>query len=373
MVLFKPDTIFLFSHYKETVMNRNYTIDIIKFVFSIIILLYHFRCIFWGGYLAVEGFFMISGFLMMNTLLSQKKESLLQADSSARFVLRKYSAIFLPLLFSAISGFLIYELLINNSSLQTTIKRIPLLLFEVFPVQVAGFEAYYATGVTWYLSALFLGIAIIHPLAKKDPERFAYTFCPPIIILCYGFLCYRSGKLDLPCTWFSDFINSGMIRGIAGLCMGCLVFVLSKKSADKKQTVLSRIIFSLIALAGWVFFFRYITDFDSVRSSYDFITTAVLFVVLYLELSRKTVLSIIFRHKWTRILSTVSSYIFMNHYAWAQYFINNHPDLTWQQQLPWYLLCVAVSSSAVALLTFLTRMAVKGIKARTLKTTASLP
>ncbi len=344
-------------------MNRNYSIDIIKFVFSIVILLYHFRLLFLGGYLAVEGFFMISGFLMMNTVSRQSNTELSKNDSTALFVLKKYAAIFLPLLFSAVCGFVIYEFLVFDHSLWTAVKKLPYLLFEVFPLQVAGFGAYHTTGVTWYLSALFLGLAIIHPFAKRDPERFAFTVCPPAVLLIYGFLCYRGADLDMPCTWLSDFVNSGLLRGIAGLCAGCILYVFVKRAENKQGgSVLSRVGFSVLSLIGWAYFFLSITKDGWVRSANDYIATAILFGVLFLELSGKTFLSVILRHKWVGVLSTISSYVFMNHYAWAQYFVAHYPDTSWHQTLPWYLLCVAASSAAVMLATFVTRLVIRKIK-----------
>ena len=101
---------------------------------------------------------------------------------------------------------------------------------------------------------------------------------------------------------------------------------------------------------------------EQVRSINDFIITAALFFALYLDLSGKTFLSVIFRHKWVGVLSTISSYVFMNHYAWAQYFVIHYPDASWKQTLPWYLLCVAVSSAAVMLATFVTRLVIRKIK-----------
>jgi len=345
-------------------MKRNHSIDVIKFVFSLVVVLYHFKFLFVSGYLVVEGFFMISGFLMMNTIYSQKKELLLEENSTARFVFKKYSALFFPLLYSAISGFLIYEKLIGLNPAQPVQEKIPYLLFEIFPLQVAGFQAFYATGVSWYLSAMFLGLALIHPFAKRNPERFAYTVCPPTVLLCYGFLCFQGSNLDLPCTWFLGYINSGLIRGIAGLCAGCLLFVLAKKSTEQnKSSLLSRFGFSLLAFAGWFFFFQSITNEKLLRTSHDYITTAVLFGVLYLELSQKTLLSLVFRHRWTGALSTISSYVFMNHYPWAQYFLNRFPNASWKKVLPWFLLCVAVSSVAVFVLTQLSELILKKLRA----------
>ena len=49
-------------------MKRNSSIDYLKFLFSVIIVLYHYGLWFSGGYIVVEGFFMITGFLMMGQI-----------------------------------------------------------------------------------------------------------------------------------------------------------------------------------------------------------------------------------------------------------------------------------------------------------------
>lgn len=58
--------------------NRYIFIDIVKFIYVILIAVFHF-CLFYnqpgrGGYIAVELFFMISGFLLANSFeMTQKK------------------------------------------------------------------------------------------------------------------------------------------------------------------------------------------------------------------------------------------------------------------------------------------------------------
>ena len=53
-------------------MKRHSSVDFIKFFMAIVIVIYHYGIIFWGGYLVVECFFMISGFLMMNSVYRAK-------------------------------------------------------------------------------------------------------------------------------------------------------------------------------------------------------------------------------------------------------------------------------------------------------------
>ncbi len=354
-------------------MKRQSSIDVIKFFLAIVILLYHFDLYFLGGYLAVEGFFMISGYLMMRSLYKKSGEAACAPDGTARFVLHKYAAIFFPLLFSAISGFLIYECLIYDHSLELMLEKAPLLLYEIFPLQVAGFGAYYSTGVSWYLSSLFLSIALLHPFAKKDPARFSYTVCPLIILLGYGYLCAHTGKLDVPASWLIGLFNSGLIRGAAGVSAGCLLFTLTSRAQEKSApTMPMRVLLTVLEIFGWAFIIKCMSEEKFVRTPMDYVAVAVIFGVLYIALSQRSLFSLFICHKWTAILSTCSTYMFMNHYAWNQYFKNIHPEKTLKETLPWYLLCVAASSLAVWVLTKLTEKTIRFAKVRSQKAMAAV-
>ncbi|MBQ8141186.1 MAG: acyltransferase family protein [Clostridia bacterium] len=349
--------------FKEKLVKRQSSIDFIKFFLSIIIIFLHFEFIFSGGYLAVEGFFMISGFLMMRSLCKKQDTS---PEGTMRFVLHKYKAIFLPLLFSAISGFLIYEFLIFKDTYDIILRRIPLLLYEIVPLQVAGFEAMYTTGVSWYLAAMLLAIALIHPFAKKDPQRFAYTVCPTAAVLIYGFLCARCGNLSIPNTWLLEgLLNTGLLRGIAGIASGCFLYVLVSRTFDKKApSIKERCLFTLLEILGWAFILLLMTNKHFVCTSMDYVFLPIMFGVLYIAFSQKSIFALFINHKWTGILSACSIYTFMNHLAWSQYFKYTYPDKTKFELLPWYILCVIVSSVCVWLLTKLTELILRKIKER---------
>ena len=343
-------------------MVRQSSIDFIKFFLSIIILFLHFEYIFSGGYLAVEGFFMISGFLMMRSLCKKHDPS---PESTARFVLHKYAAVFVPLLFSAISGYLIYEFLVFKDTYDVALRKIPLLFYEIVPLQVAGFDVMYATGVSWYLSAMLLAIALIHPFAKKDPLRFAYTVCPTAALLIYGFLCACCGHLSIPDTWVAGgLLNSGLLRGLAGISAGCFLYALVSRASEKKApSMAARCAFTLLEIMGWGFLLLLMSDAQFVSTTVDYVFVPVMFGVLYIAFSQKSLFCLFINHKWTSVLSTCSTFIFMNHFSWAQYFKASYPEKSKPELLPWYILCTVVSSVVVFLLTKLTELLIGKIKA----------
>ncbi|MBR2353374.1 MAG: acyltransferase [Clostridia bacterium] len=345
-------------------MKRNGSIDYLKFLFSIVIVLYHYGLGFWGGYIVVEGFFMITGYLMIGSLMRNRSEGELPADSTAKFVLHKYSEIFWPLLFSAISGFLIWEFLIYEHTAELAFTRIPYLLFEVFPVQVAGFSGFWATGVSWYLSAMLIAVALIHPFAKKDPLRFSYTVAPIASILLYGFLCYHFGNLDLSNSWVLDgLLNGALLRAVADICAGCILWCLVHR-AKEKISMGMRIFYTVAELAGLWYLFQTITTQGKARTWEDFILAALIFGVLYLALSGKTLFSLIPANPVSRAMATISTYIYLNHYAWNIYFDQTYADRTQEEMLGWYILCVAASSLAAWGLTKLTSWGIRTVKRR---------
>lgn len=328
-------------------MRRTGSIDYIKFIFSLFILFYHFGFLFNSGYIVVEGFFMITGYLMMASLCRKAAETEGSPYGTAKFVFRKYRSVLFPLLFSALIGFVVYEALIYEHPMDFTAERVPLLLFEILPLQMAGFEGMWTTGVSWYLSAMLLGVAILHPLAKKDPLRFGSTWAPVIALLGYGLLSHNYGHLDVPNLWILELVNTGLIRGIAGLCGGFVIYCLANRSGSAEPTLPARFLYSALAGLGWYILFRTVMQPRNERIVSDFILTGAIFLFLSLVLSGKTLLSLVPSSKLSRALATVSTFVYLNHYPWSVYLTYAYPEQTVWQRMPRYFICVAASSLLV--------------------------
>ena len=348
-------------------MRRTGSIDYIKFIFSLFILFYHFGLVFQSGYIVVEGFFMITGYLMMASLCRKNARQEENPYGTAQFVFRKYRSVLFPLLFSALIGFFVYEVLIYEHPLEFTAERVPMLLFEVLPLQMAGFEGMWTTGVSWYLSAMLLGIAILHPLVKKDPLRFGSTAAPVIALLGYGLLSHNYGHLDVPNLWILEIVNTGLIRGIAGLCGGFAIYCLANRQGVKEPSLPIRFLYSALAGLGWYLLFRTVMQPRTERIVSDFILTGAIFLFLSLVLSGKTLLSLVPSGKLSRALATVSTFVYLNHYPWSVYLSYAYPQLTAWQRLPRYLICVTTSCLLVWGLTTLCEYFLRLAKKRAIK------
>ncbi|MBO5261581.1 MAG: acyltransferase [Clostridia bacterium] len=306
--------------------KRNGYIDLIKFLFAIMIADYHFRSGFLpGGFLAVEGFFMISGYFMMKSIeKSDKSES--TGISTVKFMYHKYKGL-LPILFvSMVIGFVVYAVIYRQGFLEI-IKLIPLMLFEIFPLQTAGFDSYFVVGISWYLSSMFLSLAILYPIIRRNKTSVTLTVCPLIALLGYGILCGRYGRI---CELGKEFLEysilqNGIIRALAGCSLGCLISEISNKLKEKEFTKFAKTVFTvleIILFALIVCMMHYLY-----ANIYDYVVVFLLFGLLIIGISGISYTSQLCNPKWSKFLGTASTLIVLNHYCWYDFVTNKFGGL----------------------------------------------
>ncbi len=317
--------------------------DVAKFLFSIIIVLYHADHYFNSGYLVVEAFFMISGYFMMRSLAKTNSDEPVGL-ATGKFIAHKYKSIAFFLIPSAIIGCWIYSYIIPRET-DEVIMQATLMLFEMIPMQVAGFFGFWTTGVSWYLSALFLGLLILFPLAYKFRSNFTLTVCPLIAILLYGYLGAIFNNLDVPNAWINHSVNSGLLRGIAGIAAGCFLYECCERLKDKKVSWIGKGFFTVLEIIGWQYCIYVMHEHP--RTAYDFVVCFLMFGLLLIGINRYSLLSYCIQFKWTRHLATISTVIYLNHYYWNMYLRNEYPDMSDTKRMWIYLALIAVTSAVV--------------------------
>ena len=293
--------------------KRNGYIDIIKFLFAIIIFEFHVGTgIFPGGRLAVEGFFMISGYFMMCTIAKNRCPADNLGVSTVRFLANKYKALFYYLFPSVIISYIV-SCVQSNKTMRDALVRLPLTFFDIVPLRVAGYEGSYTIGISWYLSAMFIALGFLYPLAKKHRQNFTLTVCPLLTLLFYGLLSNRFEHLAVATEFLeASIINGGLIRGLAGCSAGVVLYEITNRLKDKTFKVSSKALFTLIEIAG--FAFAYYLMHNHPKSQYDFVAVFVIFGLLLIGIGQLSFSSTIFSGGWTKPLGTASLLIVLNHY-----------------------------------------------------------
>ena len=244
-------------------MQRNIKIDILKFVFTIIIVIYHsilmtdnrYLPIFQRGYLAVEFFFIVSGYLMANSVA--KKDGVAPARLGREcvlFIISKVRILFLYYLIAWCISFIIVHCG-YKVTLQRIINDALNAVWPFFFINMTGLDGFETVGAVWYISAMLIAMMFIYPLMRAKPDLFTCVIAPLLVIFIYGYLSKTfSGTVD-PYKWISILgfgIYGGILRALAGLSLGCICFGIAQQIKSLHLTKFTK---TLLAIIEFVLYF----------------------------------------------------------------------------------------------------------------------
>lgn len=300
-------------------MKRNGYIDFIKFIFALIVMDFHMVTgIFPGGRMVVEGFFMITGFLMMKSLERQQASEDGIGISTVKFVWRKYKSLFYYLLPSAVLALAVVSATYGYGR-EEILEKSGLLFFEIFPANAFGFVGAYPIGISWYLSAMFVSIIILYPICKRFGKGATHIICPMIVLFCYGALSLTFGNLEVNYQMMPEtFLKTSVFRGLPGCAMGCILYEVNKLAVKKTPTKLARILFTVLEAATFGYFL-YCMHYRP-TSAHDYLLVFAIFTFLVIGISGISYSSQALNPKWTKPLGTCSLLIVLTHCPWARFF-----------------------------------------------------
>lgn len=307
------------------IKKRNGYIDVIKFLFALIVTDFHVNTgTFPGGRIVVEGFFMISGYLMMHSIRRNKFPEDSLGVSTVRFIYQKFKGLFLYLFPAVIISYVLTCIRVERP-IGESLERVPLLVFDFFPLREAGFKADYVLGISWYLSAMFLALAVLYPLCKKYRTSVTLIVCPISALLIYGALSHYYGHMAIATDFLGNsWLSSGLLRGFAGCAAGCTLYEICDVLSGKKVTLTGRAFFTILEIIGFAFFFYVMSEYP--KSRYDYILIFVIFLLLVIGIGGISFSSLLTRGKYTKFFGTASTLIVLLHYSLNVFFVHLFGD-----------------------------------------------
>lgn len=252
--------------YNGQTYSKNPIIELLRFLFASIILLFHAgadagilnqRYSIWGvevsffkyGYLGVEFFFVVSGFLMAKTA---HKASEMDKNSNnigwetARFLQHKVKAI-MPVYCIAcvlVSSYFLY----CGKELIFLCERLP----SIILLQRTGVVEKEYIGLAWYLSSMIIGMAIIYPVLRKHYDIYTMCIGPVIGVLIIGYFIHETGYLGGVSDWLGITYKCNY-RAVAELSLGTTCYELSRRALEKQDRKwLSKLVWSAISISALV-------------------------------------------------------------------------------------------------------------------------
>lgn len=237
--------------------NRFGKISLYKFLFSIMIIVFHvgnvldynkFKFNFGSGSIAVDFFFVVSGFFFCRKYVNYKVKNSIGEDSFNYFINRtnRFIKYIIILLIIAIP-FSIFCLKFNFTSLINAFYK----LLYIPHHTKCGSEIF---GITWYIVAMILAESILFPFLIKYKKEFVYIISPIIIILLGSYLLIRYGHFATP--WkMGTILYKGILRSIFEINIGMYLYLISEKISNVKFTKLSKILLLFFEIAGYLSIF----------------------------------------------------------------------------------------------------------------------
>lgn len=211
--------------------QRKQMIDLMRIVFSIVIFCNHLNHIAQASesiniimrfeYLGVEFFFIVSGYLMASSALKYNRMN--AGNATLRFCLRKWIIILPYYLVAWLIGFIVAHYA-PPYSFQQIFKDLLLSVPAILQLGIAGFPAYQVLGPTWYISAMLFSMLVLFPMLLLWKDNFSFIIAPIVIIMFYGYLLKNVGSLATIDPLENGIVYTGLLRGMAGISLGCLCF-----------------------------------------------------------------------------------------------------------------------------------------------------
>lgn len=237
--------------------DRYGKISIMKFCFAIMVILLHigfiftkdsFKYKFSSGSIAVDFFFIVSGFFFCKKYINYKIKDSIGEDT-------------FDFLISKIKRFLIYFIILLLLSipfamicLKFSFTDLVNSLYNILYIPHNGKCNSEIFGITWYIIAMVISEVIMFPLLIKYKKDFVYTISPIIILILGSYLLVRFGHFATPLK-FGHILYKGLIRGIFEINLGMYLYLISEKFNKVKFTKLSKVLLLLFEIFGYASIF----------------------------------------------------------------------------------------------------------------------
>lgn len=279
--------------------NRNGTIEIMRFVMSIVIVLYHINnrlmleveepfTFFLHGKIGVEFFFIVSGWLMAKSALKYEGEPRLRATKD--FVSKKFLTI-LPyhlIVYCVCVAIMLYFTRMNGPEI--VFRNFVTTLPNLFFLQKSGVISEEIITPEWYIAAMLWMMLIIFPLILKYKEKFTKYACPIITIILIGYMIHDKNQLGgMGRFVISKTLPKAYVRAFAEMCGGAFCYEISMSMQKLNFKKGDRIALTIVEFICYVLPIGYAcSNWENDFESYAFYSFAIAITISFSGVSLTT-------------------------------------------------------------------------------------
>lgn len=329
----------------STSSKRNGKIDLLKFFFAVSVAVYHFygytkfpHAIFNRGYLAVEFFFIVSGYYMSKTLSRiDAKNNADVIKESLLFIKKKYFSFFRYHVFVFILTVALWIPYLNLSIKQWLVKLITAIP-NFFLLRMFGFNGSPWLMVEWYLSSMIIVMFLLAPIIIKQRKLYSCFIAPVISTALICFVYKKCSTLNV----FEDKANVVWLcnlRAFAEISLGTVVYAVLESGVIEK---FSRKLLLTAEAICYLATFTYL--YKELDRTMELSILLILVVGVAISLSEKTSVAFL-NNKFVYFLGKLSLAVYLCHTIVYHLFTKEQwADLGEKYSLALYLLMVTALS-----------------------------
>lgn len=276
--------------------NKNGAIEFMRFVMILGVCIHHYCGLMPGGYLGVDFFFILSGFLLM-----QHFEAGAQGDVPVReafhYTKKRYFRLF-PYYICAFMCAWMIQALLNKG--WTIVEFLRDSVWELLMLESFGMTENLVIGPGWYCSALLIAGFFVYYFLCRHKIMYLYGIAPVSLFLFFAWMSRNFGTLNR-WTQYDTVICTGTIRGFAELGLGCICYQLCSTYKNSIHQMKYNRMVSAIIEFGCVVYIYYVERFKG-ESYEDFICVIVMAVLITSLFCGNSMISGLFNNKLAKYL-----------------------------------------------------------------------
>ena len=341
--------------------NRVKSIELWRLFFAVLVLIWHTRYLPWFfdekrilmSAHATDFFLLLSGFLMAKNAEKPLHGTL--GEDCWHFILGKIGK-FYPMYLLAIVFDLLSRWIATGNTVET--GALSFYAWDLLLLRAAGLHGSVmpgtAIGASWYLMAMVLAMAVLYPLLRANRDVFLHVLAPLVSMFLYGWFSQVKGSISFTMA-FDHGVSMGLLRAIAGICLGCVCYQLCEnmKQSQWKWSRRLRVGMTLLELfAAFVIVYFSIT-YGAGQT--DFICILLAAVILVGEFSGLSLIHTAAQKLRTDWIASFTLALYVCQCTWLELIGNMDLNVT-----PGVGLVLFIGASAITAVAFV--WAIKGIR-----------
>lgn len=234
----------------STTSDRNIQIELLRFVFAIVIVIFHqsSNCcgLFPRGFNAVLFFFLLSGYLAVRSIQRHNDSNISYLKGCASFMKRKFLAVHPEIILTTLAYLIVHIIHEQPSIYSGSTLAIKAFFSDVMFLRMTGIENSTGVWYGWYISSMMIGLLILYPVTRKFWNG---IFMFGASLLLFGYIKHSTGSFLPPFDSTLGWTYAGNYSALAGLTMGTsLAAIKIKNQFILKHVTLLSLMLLLICL-----------------------------------------------------------------------------------------------------------------------------